>query len=51
VGHWLTLPVHHDVVGVVMREHAMPIGAVPSGEVEIVHSSKIAIYLIIARHN
>jgi hypothetical protein len=28
----------------------MPIGAVPSGEVEIVHASKIAIYLIIARH-
>jgi len=32
----LPLPVHHHVVGVVVGEHAVPVGVVPALEVEVV---------------
>jgi hypothetical protein len=37
---------HKDVVGVLVGEHAMPVGSVLSLEVELIHSLKIADYLV-----
>src|SRR6516165_2326270 len=48
VGHRLALPVDEHVVGVVMGEHAVPVGVVPTGEIEVVHSLEVGADLVIA---
>ncbi|MGH9080765.1 MAG: hypothetical protein ACRDYE_11955 [Acidimicrobiales bacterium] len=40
VGRGLTLPVHQDIVGVMVCEDAGPIGVIPSHEVELIHALK-----------
>jgi hypothetical protein len=47
VSRRLTLPVHQDIVGVVMGEHTVPVGIVPSIEVKIIHALEILVDLIL----
>ena len=46
VRRWLTLPVHQHVVGVVVGEHAGPVGVVPSDRVKIIHALEVAVDLV-----
>ena len=47
VRHGLALPIHEHVVGVVVGEHSVPVGVVPSGEVEVIHALEVAYDLIV----
>ena len=44
---FLSLPVHKNIISVVMGEDAVPVGLVPTVEVEIVHSPEVAINLLV----
>jgi hypothetical protein len=45
----LGLPVHvyKNVIGVMTGEHPIPVGSIPSGEVEFIHAPQIAGYLVV----
>ena len=43
----LSFPVHQDIASVVVSEHPVPVGLVPSIEVEIVHALEVALNLIL----
>jgi len=42
--------IYTNVAGVVVGEHAVPVGAVPSHEVELIHALEVAGYLVIRHH-
>src|SRR3954453_18094048 len=42
----LPLDLHNHVVGVAVGERTMPVGSVPSVEIELIHSLQIAGYLV-----
>jgi hypothetical protein len=50
VGRGLSLPVHEDIVGVMVSEDAGPVGVVPSHDVEFIHALKVAINCVVVRH-
>jgi hypothetical protein len=50
VGLGLPVDIYENVVGVVMGEHAVPVGFVPSLEVELIHALEVAGYLVV-RHD
>jgi hypothetical protein len=39
--------IYTNVAGMVVGEHAVPVGAVPSHEVELIHTLEVAGYLVI----
>jgi hypothetical protein len=47
VSRILALPVDQHVVGVVVREDAVPVGVVPSVEVKVIHALEVASYLVV----
>ena len=50
VGLGLPVDIYENVVGVVVGEHALPVGSVPPLEVEFIHALEVAGYLVV-RHN
>ena len=44
---FLSLPVHKNIISVVMGEDAVPVGLVPTVEVEVVHSLEVSINLLV----
>jgi hypothetical protein len=50
VGVGLPVDIYKNVVRMVVGEHAVPVGAVPSHEVELIHALEVAGYLVICHH-
>jgi hypothetical protein len=50
MGLGLPVDIYKNVVGMVVGEHAVSVGAVPSYEVEFIHALEIAGYLVIRHH-
>jgi len=50
MGLGLPVDIYKNVVGMVVGEHAVPVGAVPSHEVELIHALEVAGYLVIRHH-
>jgi hypothetical protein len=46
----LPVDIYKNVVGMVVGKHAVPVGAVPSHEVELIHALEVAGYLVIRLH-
>jgi hypothetical protein len=47
MGLGLPVDIYTNVAGMVVGEHAVPVGAVPSHEVELIHALEVACYLVI----
>ncbi len=50
MGLGLPVDIYKNVVGMVVGKHAVPVGAVPSHEVELIHALEVAGYLVIRHH-
>jgi hypothetical protein len=50
VGRGLSLPFHEDIVGVMVSKDTGPIGIVPSNEIKVIHTLKVAINSVVVRH-
>src|SRR5262245_17528826 len=49
-GPWLPVDVYENIVGVVAGEHSLPVGLVPSHEVELIHAPEVADHLVVRHH-